>query len=73
MIGELRINYRKYKGKIFSIVYIKTTKTAIKRPLFIAFLLLGGTSMNAYDYFKKDTNKTVKNIFIIPTNIIPAP
>jgi hypothetical protein len=37
----------------------------MKKLLLMAYLLLGATSMNAQDYFKKDTTKTVDNIFII--------
>ena len=37
----------------------------MKKLFFIACLLLGVTSMNAQDYFKKDTTKTVDNVFII--------
>jgi hypothetical protein len=37
----------------------------MKKLLFIACLLLGVTSINAQDYFKKDTIKTVDNVFII--------
>jgi hypothetical protein len=37
----------------------------MKKLLLIACLLLGATSMNAQDYFKKDTVKTVENVFII--------
>lgn len=37
----------------------------MKKLFFIACLLLGATSMNAQDYFKKDTAKTVDNVFII--------
>jgi hypothetical protein len=37
----------------------------MKKLLFIACLLLGVTSINAQDYFKKDTTKTIDNIFII--------
>ena len=37
----------------------------MKKLLIIACLLLGTTSMNAQDYFKKDTVKTTENVFII--------
>ena len=37
----------------------------MKKLFFIACLLLGATSMNAQDYFKKDTTNTVNNVFII--------
>ena len=37
----------------------------MKKLFFIACLLLGVTSTNAQDYFKKDTTKTVDNVFII--------
>lgn len=37
----------------------------MKKLCLIACLLLGFTSLNAQDYFKKDTAKTVDNIFII--------
>lgn len=37
----------------------------MKNLLFITYLLLGATCMNAQDYFKKDTTKIVNNVFII--------
>ena len=37
----------------------------MKKLFFIACLLLGATSMDAQDYFKKDTTKTTNNVFII--------
>lgn len=37
----------------------------MKKLFFIACLLLGVTSMNAQDYFKKDTTKAADNVFII--------
>lgn len=37
----------------------------MKKLCFIACLLLGVTSLNAQDYFKKDTVKTTDNVFII--------
>ena len=37
----------------------------MKKLFFIVCLLLGVTSVNAQDYFKKDTVKTVDNVFII--------
>ena len=37
----------------------------MKKLLIIACLLLGVTSLNAQDYFKKDTVKTTDNVFII--------
>ncbi len=37
----------------------------MKKLLLIACLLLGATSINAQDYFKKDTVKTTENVFII--------
>jgi len=37
----------------------------MKKLFFIACLLLGATSMNAQDYFKKDTIKATDDIFII--------
>ena len=37
----------------------------MKKLFFIVCLLLGATSMNAQDYFKKDTIRTEDNVFII--------
>ena len=37
----------------------------MRKLLFIACLLLGATSMKAQDYFKKDTTKTVDNVYVI--------
>ena len=37
----------------------------MKKLLFVVCLLLGAASINAQDYFKKDTVKTVDNVFII--------
>lgn len=37
----------------------------MKKLLIIACFLLGTTSINAQDYFKKDTVKTTENVFII--------
>lgn len=37
----------------------------MKKLLLIAFFLLGASSINAQDYFKKDTVKTTENVFII--------
>ena len=37
----------------------------MKKLLFVVCLLLGATAINAQDYFKKDSTKTVESVFII--------